>query len=100
LAESFLKSASDLEREQANKLCKALLLFYKSPRHPSLHFEKLSGRAAAMHSIRVDDNFRVILEGGSTMTFHFVGTHDDAYRFAERIKPAAIRARIGGPEPA
>ena len=100
LTESFLRSASELQKEQANKLCKALLLFYRNPKHPSLNFEKLSGRAAAMHSIRVDNSYRVILQGGSTMTmFHFVGTHDEAYRFAERITPV-IRARMAGAEPA
>jgi hypothetical protein len=78
-----------------------MLLFYRNPRHPSLHFEKLSGKAAAMQSIRVDRGYRVILEGGPMTTmFHFVGTHDDAYRAAETIRPLVIRARIGGPEPA
>lgn len=100
LTDSFLKSAVDLQKEQANKLFKALLLFYRNPRHPSLNYEKLSGKAAAMHSIRVDDNFRIILQGMTNSTiFHYVGTHDSAYRFAERITPV-ISARFVGPRPA
>lgn len=99
LAESFLRAAVQLQKEHSNKLFKAILLFYQNRRHPSLNFEKLTGKAGYMHSIRVDDNFRAILETDSGVTFLFVGNHTDAYRFAERA-PAVIRGRIQGPQPA
>jgi plasmid maintenance system killer protein len=100
LADSFLRAACGLQKEQANKLIKAILLFYQNKQHPSLNYEKLNGKAAVLYSIRVDDGFRVILESGTqAVTFLFVGSHNDAYRFAERV-PLAIRARIQGSQPA
>jgi len=100
LTDSFLKSACQLQKEQANKLFKALLLFYQNTNHPSLNYEKLTGKAAAMSSIRVDQAYRAILEGKQDWrTFHYVGTHDEAYRFAERVTPT-ISAQTGAPRPA
>jgi hypothetical protein len=100
LTESFLAAACKLQKEQTRKLCKALLLFYENPSHPGLNFEKLVGGDGTLRSIRVDDNYRAILQTGSGATvFHFVGTHEEAYRFAERVTPA-IRARLAGPRPA
>jgi hypothetical protein len=100
LTDPFLKAASQLEKGIANKLIKAVLLFYRNPKHPSLNYEKLHGQAAAMYSIRVDQGYRAILQGATGVTvFHFVGTHDDAYRFADRAIPV-ITARLAGPRPA
>lgn len=100
LVDSFLKSANGLEKEHRQKLLKAMLLFYGSPQHPGLNYEKLAGKAASMHSIRIDQGYRVILEGPpASATFHYVGTHEDAYRFADKAIPV-IRARVGPPQAA
>jgi hypothetical protein len=99
LTDGFLRAAVELQKEQANKLFKAILLFYQNRLHPSLNYEKLSGTAVSLHSIRIDDNFRVILQDTTPTAFLFVGKHDKAYRFAEGVRPI-IRARIHGPQPA
>ena len=100
LTPQFLKSAEGLEKDKTNKTFKALLLFFANRSHPSLNYEKLSGKSAALNSIRVDQGYRIILQITSTMiVFHYVGNHDDAYRIAQTIAPV-IPARLRGAEPA
>ena len=96
LTAQFLKAATNLEKDKANKTFKALLLYFSNQTHPGLNFEKLKGRAAALHSIRVDQGFRIVMQVSNAMTvFHYVGNHDDAYRQAETIA-IVIPARLGG----
>lgn len=54
----------------------ALKQFYADPRHPSLHFEKLSG--SKYRTIRVDRKmYRIVLRGdGGTMELVDVDRHD------------------------
>lgn len=100
LTTKFLETAALLQKDVANKAFKALLLYYANPSHPGLHFEKLTGRAAAMHSIRVDQAFRIILQRCAAVTiFHFVGNHDTAYRFADSMAPTIV-AHLRAPRPA
>ena len=99
LLDTFLKSATAIERSHGAKLLRTLLRFYQNSSHPGLNYEKLQGKSG-MHSIRVDQAYRVILDGvPKSATFHFVGTHDDAYRFADKAS-STIPARIGHPRPA
>jgi hypothetical protein len=63
-----------------------LHFFSRNPRHPSLHWEQLTGRAAGLQSVRVDDNFRIIIQPHqNTPSLVYVGPHDKAYVFAERM---------------
>jgi hypothetical protein len=48
--------------------------------------EALRGRASGLWSLRVDDQYRIILHRTPRVaTLLFVAPHDDAYRFAERV---------------
>lgn len=91
--DSFLSSAYDLPRETHKKVFKALRNFVVDPRNVGLHLERLNGRASHLWSIRVDDDYRIILRRSEigTPVVLFVGTHDRAYRFAERGFPDELR---------
>jgi mRNA-degrading endonuclease RelE of RelBE toxin-antitoxin system len=82
--DSFLASAFELPKEISKKVFKALHLFVRDRRHPSLHVERLSGRASNMWSLRVDDDYRVVFQDAEgTPTLLIVAKHDVAYRAAE-----------------
>lgn len=84
LTPPFLASAYELPKDIARKVWKSLHFFLRDPRHPSLNVEKLSGKAAGLHSVRVDDHYRIVLRRGEAATaLLFVGPHDSAYRFAQ-----------------
>jgi hypothetical protein len=84
---SFLDAAHDLPQDIAKRAWKALYTFSRDPRYPGLHLEKLKG-AANLHSIRVSDNYRIIVQqDGPSPTFVYVGPHDKAYGYAERAMP-------------
>jgi len=83
---SFLASAYELPKDISKKVWKALHFFSRNPRHPSLQWEQLRGRAAAFQSLRVDNNYRIIIEPDqNTPGLVYVGPHDKAYDFAERM---------------
>jgi len=98
LQPSFLVSAYDLPKEVAKKVFKALRNLLNSPAQHGLRVEKLGGRASGLCSLRVDDNYRIIFRGPDPQTpmILFVGTHDTAYRFAEKL-PAPEPAFRGLP---
>jgi len=88
LRNSFLKSAHVLQKDIAKKVWKALSLFLANPQHPGLHYEKLQAPSGQWSSIRVDQNYRIILIPGITYTvLGYVGRHDDAYEFANLKQP-------------
>ena len=59
--DSFLSSAYDLPKETHKKVFKALKNFVIDPRNVGLHLERLHGKASDLWSIRVDDDYRIIL---------------------------------------
>jgi mRNA-degrading endonuclease RelE of RelBE toxin-antitoxin system len=84
--DSFLETANELPKEAARKVFKALRLFVRNPNHPGLNREKLQGRASELWSLRVDEGYRIIYcESPERPVFLFVGSHQDAYRFAGAI---------------
>jgi mRNA-degrading endonuclease RelE of RelBE toxin-antitoxin system len=84
--DSFLSSAYDLPKETTRKVFKALKNVVSDPRSPGLHVERLTGQASDLWSIRVDDDYRIILQFTEARppAALFVGKHDLAYRFANR----------------
>jgi hypothetical protein len=85
LHSSFLDSAKALPQEVANRIWRSLYTFSRDPRHPGLHFEKLKGAADDLHSLRVGENYRIIVQqAGPVPTLLYVGPHDKAYAYAER----------------
>ena len=86
LDERFLASAYMLPKEIGRKVFKALHLYSRDPNHPSLHREKLAGKAEGLLSIRVDDDYRIIFrEVGAAPVLMEVAKHDVAYRSADSL---------------
>ena len=84
--DSFLSSAYDLPKETTKKVFKALKNVVSDPRNTGLHVERLTGQTSDLWSIRVDDDYRIILQFAESRppAALFVGKHDLAYRFASR----------------
>jgi plasmid maintenance system killer protein len=84
---SFLESAFQAPKELGRKIWKALHLLATNPRHPGLHLENLQGDAFGLQSVRVDDKYRIIISPSApAATLLYVGVHDDAYKFAGRVR--------------
>jgi len=92
---SFLEAAYQTPKETARKIWKALNLLSSNPQHPGLHLENLKGNASGLQSVRVDDKYRIIISPNhSTPTLLYVGLHDDAYAFAEKVYPSVSLATL------
>lgn len=80
-SDRFVKALRALGHEQRKRAEKSLLLMVDNPRHPSLHFEKLS---SGVRTIRVDRNFRIVLKEvageGDTFDLLDVDTHTKVYQ--------------------
>jgi hypothetical protein len=84
--DSFLESACELPKEIGPKVWKSIRSLSRTPDASGLNFEKLSGKADWLQSIRIDQKYRAILHVDQRITtLLFVGLHQDAYRFAERV---------------
>lgn len=72
----FERAYRKLTEEVKSAVNDALRQFYQNPRHPALHFEKLSG--SEFRTIRVDrGRWRVVLRGsGSEFDLVDVDRHD------------------------
>jgi hypothetical protein len=87
IQESFLVSAYELPKEITKKVFKSLRNFVANPMSVGLHIEKLSGTAAKLSSIRVDDDYRIIFTmAGPSAKMLYVAKHDLAYRYATSIR--------------
>lgn len=99
--DSFLSSAYELPKECSRKVFKALRNLVNDPQGVGLHLERIGGKDSGLWSIRVDDDYRIILrkEGQEFPTVLFVGKHDTAYQFAERRTwtPLFSRERVERP---
>lgn len=81
---SFVDAAHELPKDTARKVWKALSLLSKNPSHQGLHLETLRGRAEGLQSVRVDDQYRIILQPGENVPrLLYVGPHHKAYQFAQ-----------------
>ena len=84
LSESFLEAYRVLPERYRRRTRRVLDVFQSNPRHPSLHFEKLSGHEDR-HTIRLDQSYRVLPrreedEEGEFFLAVDVGTHDRIYK--------------------
>lgn len=79
----FNKKFAALGPEVRARAIKSLQQFVDDPRHPSLHFEKLS---TGYHTIRVDLNFRILLRqlGEGRYELADVDSHTNIYRLRHR----------------
>jgi hypothetical protein len=52
-------------------------LFKQNPRHPSLHFKRISPSDPRAYSVRIGSHYRAIgLLEGDTVTWVWIGTHE------------------------
>jgi len=99
--DSFLSSAYELPKECSRKVFKALKNLVNDPQGVGLHLERIGGKDSGLWSIRVDDDYRIILrkQGQGFPTVLFVGKHDTAYQFAERRTSTVLMNQIRGERP-
>jgi len=83
----FIRAAIKLSAAEARRVWNTLDLLSRDPNRPGLNLENLVG-ACGLQSARVNDRLRIILSGGTPPVLEFVGGHDEAYRFAERLTAA------------
>jgi hypothetical protein len=74
----FQKAFAALGHRERTRAERSLTRFLENPRHPGLHFEKITGQ---YHTIRVDLNFRIVLrdEGDGEFSLIDVGGHSYVY---------------------
>ena len=80
----FLISASEFPKEEGRKIVEAIELMMRNPDDPSLSRERLEGKAAGLQSIRATDSCRIVFAGRQVIMLRYVGTGEQAHRFAER----------------
>ena len=68
-----LNRLPEAERERARRNYR---LLEADPRHPSLHFKKLSGKSPPVWSVRVGRDYRALgLEKSDELFWFWIGTH-------------------------
>jgi mRNA-degrading endonuclease RelE of RelBE toxin-antitoxin system len=84
LSDRFFDAVYGLPKEVSTKVWKALRMLFRNPESHGLNLEHLRDH---LYSMRVDLQYRIILhrDDKRVPTLLFVGNHDDAYRFAERL---------------
>ena len=93
----FVPSTLKLDPSDAQRVWKAVQQYGTNPDTPSLHLERLRGRAGSsrLWSIRASDELRVLLaKQGQMSVFLRAGHHDAIYDFANRfafVAPVAGR---------
>ena len=78
--ERFKRAAKKLDREDRERLARALLRLANDPRHPSLRVKRIQGTAAVWEA-RASDELRItfeMIEGG--ILLRNVGRHDGTLR--------------------
>ena len=81
----FMSAMQDLDPVDSQRAIGALERLAHDPKHPSLHMEKLNGKAQEFKSIRASQSVRIVLvQEGNAYFAVDVGQHDEVYRRAER----------------
>jgi len=87
MAKTFADALNALDNTVKSKVQQKVTLFSQNPDANGLNYEELNTRDTDIYSIRVTDNYRVILKrpnGGNYAIFLYVDTHDKAYEWARR----------------
>ncbi len=77
--EAYAKLAPDVKRRAR----KAYALWRNDRRHPGLEFKRVSD-THAVYSIRVDGHRALCLLDGNTVTWLWIGKHDDYMRLLKQ----------------
>ncbi len=94
--QKFSDSAATLPKSIRSKIQPTIKQLLDNPELPGLHVEKIGDDG--LFSARVDDNYRVIfsiLEDAKLLSLLFVGSHKEAYQFANKYK-VEINPLTGG----
>lgn len=86
VAVSYFEAYARVPRKAQRKADEFLRKFREDPKQPSIHYEPLHGVDPQMRSVRVGDDYRIILhapERGDLFLLLWVDHHDEAYRWAE-----------------
>lgn len=95
-SKSLLDSINRLAPTIQSRVNQQLLKLMANPDLRGFNLEKLQVKDNSFHSIRVDDNYRIILSvQGPIMLLLWVDKHDDAYTWA-RTHQCTINAETGG----
>ncbi len=96
LSKTLLDSINKLNPSIQSQVNQQLSKLMINPDLRGFNLEKLQVKDNSFHSIRVDDNYRIILSlQGSIMLLLWVDKHDDAYHWA-RSHQCTINAETGG----
>jgi hypothetical protein len=78
---SFWQSYRNLNGSMRRKARKTYIMWSQNPFHPSLHF-KCINHAEDLWSVRVTRGYRALgIMDGDTVTWFWIGSHDDYERF-------------------
>ncbi len=86
LSDTLLQSLIKLPGKVQKKTREAIAKFRQNPTSLGLNYEKLNGPDKRLHSIRVDQCYRIILlksDNSDTYILLWVDKHDDAYKWAK-----------------
>jgi mRNA-degrading endonuclease RelE of RelBE toxin-antitoxin system len=93
---TFVDSAVRLEKNERAAIWKTLDRLTVDPPPKGLNVEKLKGGKELL-SCRVSKAYRIIYQKSKeALILLFVGSHDDAYRFAERAEPTLAASLVVG----
>jgi Txe/YoeB family toxin of Txe-Axe toxin-antitoxin module len=93
--DEFVEAAEKLEKNDKVAVFKTLRLLKTNDQHPSLNVEPVKGSKSKVWSCRVTQNIRIIFPRiGDLLEILYVGRHDDAYRFGEKVIPIASMAAL------
>lgn len=100
-ARTFVEAHEALPNEERKKVARKVVEFATRPGAHGPNSEKLSGKAGdnGWWTFRVDSNLRVVYaQFGAIVVLHWVGLHDEAYRWAERhrvtVHPVTATAQV------
>ena len=78
---SFWDAYKSLDESIQSGAKKAFQLWVENPFHPSLHFEKINSEKN-IWSVRITRGYRAVgILNGDTVTWFWIGNHDDYERF-------------------
>ena len=94
----FAKASAKLPKEIRAKLSKATSSLFNDVGSFGAHQEKIQAADDDIYSLRVDDDYRIIMKqpnGGNVVFLLYVDKHDDAYAWAKK-HCTRINASTGG----
>ncbi len=78
ITERFVRLFAQLPADAQRQTRAAYRLFLQDPRHPGLHFKRVSPTDPHLYSARVGARYRALgTLDGDTVTWFWIGSHDE-----------------------